>query len=59
MKSPDRRRDAEFAGALTPELEVAFHSTAHAERLRASRKQQDGGDAPSPKDNLPETPRKR
>ncbi len=57
MREQKHRYDAEFAGALTPELEGAPHSRAHA-RLSPPPAQQtkERGEPSSAKPDLPQGP---
>lgn len=58
MREYKRRYDAETAGALTPELEGASHSRAHARRIPQPHKTgKDRGETPSAKTDLPSGPK--
>lgn len=59
MRERKNRYDAEMAGALTPELEGAAHSRAHAQRLaQADNTGKDRGETPSAKTDLPSEPKR-
>lgn len=54
-----QRYDAEIAGALTPELEGAAHSQAHARRLpQPENTVKKRGEIPSVKTDLPSGPKR-
>lgn len=59
MREYQRRFDAEFSGALTPELEGASHSRPHSRRPRETQTDnlKDRGETPSVKADLPSGPK--